>query len=142
MEVSMKNTLRINKIKPTKGKSIIEKRKPHGLYYLYVDGIYIGIDNSTGHTWTEEFQDLKQCKNWLRDSSAINETESLGNGDIQYNHYNVTITETLKLTVVIEASNKEEAEQIVSDAWRNSDYILDNCAFNGVTFEATLIGTQ
>ena len=31
--------------------------------------------------------------------------------------FDVTITETLKLTVSVEASSKEEAQQMVSDQW-------------------------
>ena len=39
--------------------------------------------------------------------------------------FDVTITETLKLTVSVEASSKEEAEQMVSDQWRAGDHVLD-----------------
>ena len=48
----------------------------------------------------------------------------------------VTITETLKMTVEVEAASREEAEQIASDNWRNSEYILDADSFAGVEFEA------
>lgn len=50
--------------------------------------------------------------------------------------FKVTITETLKLTVEVEANNLYEAEQIVSDNWRNSEYVLDANNFMGVEFEA------
>ena len=33
--------------------------------------------------------------------------------------YDVTITETLKMTVTVKAESQLEAEQIVSDNWRN-----------------------
>ena len=39
--------------------------------------------------------------------------------------FDVTITETLKLTVSVEASSKEEAEQMVNDQWRAGDHVLD-----------------
>ena len=39
--------------------------------------------------------------------------------------YNVTITETLTLTVPVEASSKEDAMQIVCDGWHEGDYIVD-----------------
>ena len=39
--------------------------------------------------------------------------------------FDVTITETLKLTVSVEASSKEEARQMVSDQWHAGDHILD-----------------
>lgn len=50
--------------------------------------------------------------------------------------FKVTITETLKMTVEVEAEDKYEAEQMVSDSWRESQYILDADNFVGVAFEA------
>lgn len=41
------------------------KYEPRGLFYLREDGRVIGIDNSTGHAWTEEFDCVDQCKRWL-----------------------------------------------------------------------------
>lgn len=52
------------------------------------------------------------------------------------NEYKVTITETLKKDVYIEAENQAEAEQKAFDAWRNSEYILDAGDFVDVNFEA------
>ncbi len=49
--------------------------------------------------------------------------------------YDVTITETLRKTVTVEAESMEEAEQIVSDQWNNSEYILDADDFIDVSFE-------
>lgn len=50
--------------------------------------------------------------------------------------YNVTITETLLLSVPIEADSKEEAENIIHDSWYNGEYILDDRNFTGVSFDA------
>lgn len=50
--------------------------------------------------------------------------------------FEVTITETLKLTVEVKANSREEAEQFVSDRWHDSEYILDADNFVGVEFEA------
>ena len=50
--------------------------------------------------------------------------------------YDVTITETLKMTVTVKAESQLEAEQIVSDNWRNQEYILDADNFAGVDFKA------
>ena len=50
--------------------------------------------------------------------------------------YKVTITETLKMNVFVEAESRLEAEQIVSDRWNNSEYILDADNFVGADFEA------
>lgn len=50
--------------------------------------------------------------------------------------FDVTITEMLKLTVSVEASSKEEAEQLVSDQWRAGDHVLDADNFVDVEFES------
>lgn len=39
---------------------------PPGLYYTKENGIFIGIDNSTGHAWVEEFKSRRKCLNWLK----------------------------------------------------------------------------
>ena len=48
--------------------------------------------------------------------------------------YKVLITETLQKKVLVEAETEEEAHRRVSDAWKNSEYILDAEAFQGVEF--------
>lgn len=50
--------------------------------------------------------------------------------------FKVTITETLKRTVEVEANDQQEAEQMVSDGWHKSEYILDAEDFVDVAFEA------
>ena len=50
--------------------------------------------------------------------------------------FEVTITETLKKTVEVEAETQEEAEQIVTDEWYKGDHILDADNFTEVIFEA------
>lgn len=50
--------------------------------------------------------------------------------------YKVTITEISELAVLIEAGSRIEAEQIVSDKWRNSEYVLDSENFRDVNFSA------
>lgn len=51
--------------------------------------------------------------------------------------YEVTITETLQKNVTVEADSQAEAEQIVSDRWKNGENILDADSFSGVEFTAT-----
>lgn len=51
-------------------------------------------------------------------------------------HYKVRIVETLVMDVDVEAESAGEAEQIVSDRWRDSEYLLDADNFAGVEFEA------
>lgn len=50
--------------------------------------------------------------------------------------YDVTITETLEMTVAVEAESREEAQQIASDNWKNGDYILDADHVKDVVFRA------
>lgn len=46
---------------------IIKKRKTVGLFYTIENGVYVGIDNTTGDAWTEDFKTLAACKKWLRE---------------------------------------------------------------------------
>ena len=39
--------------------------------------------------------------------------------------FDVEITETLQRTVSVEAASQEEAERMVTEAWNNDDYVLD-----------------
>jgi hypothetical protein len=56
--------------------------------------------------------------------------------DLDTKPFKVTITETLKLTVEVEAIDRHEAEQTVSDNWRNSGYVLTADNFADVEFKA------
>ncbi len=49
--------------------------------------------------------------------------------------YEITISETLKKSVTVKADSIEEAKQLVSDKWNNSEYILDADDFTEVIFE-------
>ena len=57
-------------------------------------------------------------------------------GRIIVKKYKVKIRETLEMTVEVEAESREEAAEIVSDKWYNSEYILDAECFTGVEFIA------
>ncbi len=50
--------------------------------------------------------------------------------------YSVTITETLKRMVTVTADDQMQAEQMVSDGWHDSKYILGSEDFVDVEFEA------
>jgi len=53
-------------VSPAQAAEVISQRKPLGLFYLLDGERCIGIDNTTGNAWTEEFTDLQQCKDWLQ----------------------------------------------------------------------------
>ena len=57
--------------------------------------------------------------------------------DLDAKPFKVTIIETLKLTVEVEAIDRHEAEQTVSNNWRNSEYVLTADNFFGVEFRAS-----
>lgn len=48
-----------------KAKEIIKKRTPRGFFWTLDNGIYVGIDNTTGDAWTEDFPSLEMCLSWL-----------------------------------------------------------------------------
>lgn len=51
-------------------------------------------------------------------------------------NYKVTITETSKMDVYVEAESQLEAEKIIQDKWCNGEYILDADYFDGAEFSA------
>ena len=53
------------KITQEEATKIIEERKPLGLFYLKNGNVYVGIDNSYGDAWTDDFKSLASCKRWL-----------------------------------------------------------------------------
>ena len=50
--------------------------------------------------------------------------------------YEVTITETLQMTVEVEATTREQAQELVERKWNDSEDILDAETFKGVDFSA------
>ncbi len=51
--------------------------------------------------------------------------------------YNVRVTETRRKAVSVRADNRQDAEQRVLDAWRNTEFVLDDFEdFEGVDVEA------
>lgn len=44
---------------------IIDTREPRGLFYTRENRKIVGIDNSTGDAWTEDFENLFDCVEWL-----------------------------------------------------------------------------
>ena len=44
---------------------IIEHRGCRGMFVQEAGNKIVGIDNSTGDAWTEEFDDLTECLKWL-----------------------------------------------------------------------------
>jgi hypothetical protein len=49
---------------------VIETRKPFGRFVEETGIEVIGIDNSDGNAWTEEFPDIIECLKWLAGEEA------------------------------------------------------------------------
>lgn len=43
-----------------------DRYQPLGLFYLKEGDKFVGIDNSDGNAWTEEFPDEGSCLRWLK----------------------------------------------------------------------------
>ena len=100
-------------------------------------GILMGR-NSNGNyvTWQFHFDDGELSIYWGHYFSEKNAAlHDFNTRDLDAKPYNVTITETLKLAVEVEARDPQEAEQIVSGNWRNSMYVLGADNFATVEFE-------
>lgn len=57
--------MKIETITVNRAEQIIETRLPLGLFMCYENQIVIGIDNSTGNAWTEEFKTVALAIEWL-----------------------------------------------------------------------------
>lgn len=63
--MAIKTNNLITNVSKNEALKIIARYSPRGLFWC-IDGVkYIGIDNSTGDAWTEEFDTFKQCESWL-----------------------------------------------------------------------------
>lgn len=65
--------MKIKEITQEEMVKVIENRKPEGLFYRYdkKDRVYIGVDNSTGDAWTEEFETLEGVIAFLEDDEEF-----------------------------------------------------------------------
>lgn len=61
----------ITAISNRRARKIIDSYKPLGLFIYYdkKQKVYIGIDNSSGEAYTEEFNQIRECLSWLRGST-------------------------------------------------------------------------
>ncbi len=50
--------------------AIVRTRNPIGCFWQKDGELYIGIDNTTGDAWVEEFTALESCLAWLEGRDA------------------------------------------------------------------------
>jgi len=69
------NDAKISAVSPSRADRIIENREPKGLFFCRVQEgkgkPFIGIDNTTGDAWTEEFSSAPECLRWLRSKEGL-----------------------------------------------------------------------
>ena len=97
---------------------------------------HLDEDNQPSVYWGHYFMENREAA--LRDFDVrdmIDSTEDAQKRPVP-RLFNVRITETLQKLVTIEADTLEHAEQVVSDNWKNSQYILGADDFIGVDFTA------
>lgn len=66
----------IQQITQVEASEIIRTYEPIGQFYLLDGDTYVGIDNLTGHAWTEEFDTLEECKDWLEGDVTLSILQS------------------------------------------------------------------
>ncbi|ARE87744.1 hypothetical protein [Clostridium formicaceticum] len=65
----------IKQITREEASEIIETGLPIGLFYEIDRDYHVGIDNSTGDVWVEEFNTKEECIAWLKQERLINKKE-------------------------------------------------------------------
>lgn len=134
------------KISEEQANEIIEKREPIGGFYLEKNGAFIGLDNSTGDCFVEEFKDKETCIAWLEDTSLIyhteldygktlNELKEEKETETELDSFEVIITEKLVTAVTVTAKNEDEARQKVSDMYDREKVVLDYDDLSEVVFK-------
>lgn len=61
---------------------IINNRNPLGLFRCIDNSKYIGIDNTTGDAWVEEFNTLDDCIKWLKNEENALSSDKVLNNDL------------------------------------------------------------
>ncbi len=55
----------IKQLTKEEASAVIESRAPVGAFYTIDGETIVGIDNTTGDSWAEEFKDIETCVRWL-----------------------------------------------------------------------------
>lgn len=104
-------------------------------------GYVLGRDSNDSYVVWEFYLDDDDKPNtywgYYTDSreAAVENFNNRDSDDLEH-AYKVTIIETLKREVEVQARSQEEAVQMVSDKWKNSEYVLSAEDFEDVDFTA------
>lgn len=77
----------VQRISSEEANEIIQDRSRIGKFYVMPEDIgdrYIGLDNSTGNCWVEEFDLFMECINWLNGCFEMSE---MGDSEVDYESY-------------------------------------------------------
>ncbi len=55
---------------------VIETRKPIGKFYRQEGNTFVGVDNTTGDAWTEEFNDFGTLLLWINTQMTVEEAKA------------------------------------------------------------------
>lgn len=123
---------------------IIKNRTPLGIFYFKNGNTFVGIDNSGGESFVEEFKYLSICLAWLNYEIVEYHTGRDFNKSLQQlrkedsekygNIYEVIIKETLVKSVSIDASSRQEAIDKVKEFYEDEIFVLDFNDFNDASF--------
>lgn len=75
IEIKGESIMEIKQITKLEGSKIIVNFQPVGLFIFKEDDSYIGIDNSTGDCWVEEFITEDLCMKWLKGEIEMSDLE-------------------------------------------------------------------
>ena len=126
---------------------IIENRSPLGLFYFKEKNVFVGIDNSDGDSFVEEFKDKEICLAWLRYEIVEYHTKTDFKKSLEQlkaeteeecnnlNSFEVIITEHLVRAININANSKGEAIKKAQDLYDNEKIVLDYEDFSNVEFK-------
>ena len=96
----------MNEVTAEMALQIVEEREPRGSFWQRGEnGMYVGIDNTTGNAWVEEFQTLAECERWLK-----------GDDDEEISMKKFKVFGVVSVTVVTEVSAADEEEALSAAA--------------------------
>lgn len=97
-------------------------RSPRGEYVTWQ--FHLLDDESVSVYWGHYIAEREEA---LRDYEA--------RGENAPQKFHVTVTETFRLTIAVEAASKQEAERLVSGDWQKGEFTLGPECFAGVEFQ-------
>lgn len=61
----------IRKVSDEYAQKIIDEKEPIGLFWEFAGGIYVGIDNTNGGAFCEDFRSKEECFKWLKGEPCV-----------------------------------------------------------------------